>query len=83
MVGEFESTLLKAFIRNARLRQWMSRPDIPGPLRMCAKIFDRLFGRTDYTRGEEDELEEEEVLINSQVCCSFLCFLLILIVLAA
>ncbi|KLO04001.1 hypothetical protein SCHPADRAFT_948089 [Schizopora paradoxa] len=64
--GEFESTLLKAFIRNARLRQWMSRPDIPEAIRTCAKIFDRLFGRTDYTRGEEDELAEEEFLIDSQ-----------------
>ncbi len=62
LVGEFESTLLNSFIGNSRLRQWISRPDVPEAVRACAKLFDRLFGPTHYTRGDEEEdMEEADV----------------------
>lgn len=56
--GEFETTLLNTFISNARLRQWMSRPDVPAAVKNCASLFNRLFGNLSYTRGEEEELDD-------------------------
>lgn len=49
---------MNSFISNARLRQWLSRPNIPPAIKTCALLFSRLFGATlSYTRGEEEELD--------------------------
>ncbi len=56
-----EPTLLNNFIRNARLRQWLSRPDLPIALKACAKMFERFFGGTSpYLVDVESGVIDEE-----------------------
>lgn len=38
-----ESTLLLAFIRGAKLRHWLGRPDCPNILRSCKRLFDDIY----------------------------------------
>ncbi len=59
--GEFKPTLLCTFIASARLRQWISRPNIPPAIKSCAVLFNHLFGgEARYFGGIENDLEDLE-----------------------
>ncbi len=54
--------MLVTFIRNARLRQWLARPDLPVVLKMCARLFQGYFGGSSpYLIGVEDVTMDEDV----------------------
>ncbi|KAF9521984.1 hypothetical protein CPB83DRAFT_751682, partial [Crepidotus variabilis] len=42
--GQIEATMFTLWIRAARLRMWLKRPDCPPALRECRKVFDKAFG---------------------------------------
>jgi hypothetical protein len=43
MTGQFEPAWLQSFIRGAKLRRWLSRPEGPAAIKECKKIFDKLY----------------------------------------
>jgi hypothetical protein len=44
MHGELEATMAMSFLKGARLRQWINRPDCPAILKECKILFDKAFG---------------------------------------
>jgi hypothetical protein len=42
--GELEATMTVSFLKGARLRQWINRPDCPAILKECKVLFDKAFG---------------------------------------
>ncbi|KAF9523955.1 hypothetical protein CPB83DRAFT_774674, partial [Crepidotus variabilis] len=44
---QIEATMFTSWIRAARLRMWLKRPDCPPALRECRKVFDKAFGQVD------------------------------------
>jgi hypothetical protein len=42
--GELEATMTVSFLKDARLRQWINRPDCPTILKECKVLFDKAFG---------------------------------------
>jgi hypothetical protein len=41
LLGELEPTLLRNFIRAARLQRWLSREDAPYPIKECAALLEK------------------------------------------
>ncbi len=55
-----EQTMLTTFIRNARLRQWLARPDLPFAVKMCSRLFRSYFGGSSpYLLDVEDAAADE------------------------
>lgn len=45
-LGQLEATMLSAFSRAAKLKQWIARPDCPAFLKECKRYFDKAFSAT-------------------------------------
>ena len=43
-VGELEASLIDSFLRAAKLRRWLNRPDCPEALRQVKRLFDKAYG---------------------------------------
>jgi hypothetical protein len=56
-IGELEGTLLQSYIKAAKLRRWLGRPDCPPALTECKALFDKAYTPHDeYMPGREDTL---------------------------
>ena len=53
--GELEASMTMSFLRGARLRQWINRPDCPAILKECRIIFDKAFGDSVGENEDEDK----------------------------
>lgn len=51
-VGEMESTLLHSYLKGARVRSWLRRPDCPVVFHQIKILFDRLYTRRSSAREE-------------------------------
>jgi hypothetical protein len=45
LLGELENTMLLSYIKAARLRCWLARPDCPPAIQECGVLFDRVFNK--------------------------------------
>jgi hypothetical protein len=41
--GELEQTLLQSFLRAAKVRRWLTRPDCPPVIKECKSLFDKAY----------------------------------------
>jgi len=41
--GEMESTLLRSFLKAAKLRCWLAKPDCPPVMKECKVLFDKIY----------------------------------------
>jgi len=53
VVGELEATMGASFIKAAKLRHWLARPDCPEFLKECKIVFDKAFGSEWNTSNSE------------------------------
>lgn len=51
-LGELEATMLSSFLKAARLKQWLARPDCPDFIKECKVVFDQAFGISTETDHE-------------------------------
>ena len=58
-LGQLEATMLSAFSRAAKLKQWIARPDCPAFLKECKRYFDKAFSAT---------LEDSNHVADSAFC---------------
>ncbi|KAG2741909.1 hypothetical protein P692DRAFT_201725997 [Suillus brevipes Sb2] len=50
--------MLHAFIRNAKLRSWLSRADCPPAIQECKVLFDRMYAPKSATSIDEEHAED-------------------------
>ncbi|KAF8574710.1 hypothetical protein K439DRAFT_1649726 [Ramaria rubella] len=55
--GELETTMLQAFIRGAKLRHWLRRPDCPPAIKECSKLFEKAYS----SKGYDDLIPHDDV----------------------
>jgi hypothetical protein len=41
--GEMESTLLRSFLKAAKLKRWLAKPDCPPVMKECKVLFDKIY----------------------------------------
>ncbi|KAF8572713.1 hypothetical protein K439DRAFT_1650095 [Ramaria rubella] len=59
MARELETTMLQAFIRGAKLRRWLGRPDCPPALKECKKLFEKAYSQKGYQyAGTQDDADD-------------------------
>lgn len=61
ITGELESTMLRSFIRAAKLRRWLGKPDCPLAIKECKYLLDKASDckADDYTESSMDVVTEE------------------------
>ena len=57
VVGELETTMGATFIKAAKLKHWLARPDCPEFLKECKIVFDKAFGST-WTKSDSEIIAE-------------------------
>jgi hypothetical protein len=57
VVGELEATMGASFIKAAKLKHWLARPDCPEFLKECKIVFDKAFGST-WTKSDSEIIAE-------------------------
>ncbi|TFK45236.1 hypothetical protein OE88DRAFT_1640188 [Heliocybe sulcata] len=55
--GELELSMIKSFIRGARLRHWLAREDCPPAIKECNAVFQEIYGQS----GRPDFAEDRRI----------------------
>ena len=53
IIGQLEATMGASYIKAAKLKHWLVRPDCPEFLKECKKVFDKAFGNATATSDSE------------------------------
>ncbi|KAH7902859.1 hypothetical protein BJ138DRAFT_984235, partial [Hygrophoropsis aurantiaca] len=55
--GELEATMLHSFIKGAKLRAWLSRPECPPTIQECKVLLDQAYGK----KGDDVQPLEDNI----------------------
>jgi len=68
LLGELEATMLSSFLKAARLKQWLARPDCPDFIKECKVVFNQAFGKSKETDSEDPITESAFGLVPKALC---------------